>query len=382
MSRFASSRSGQAWYADFAVALLLFTFTLIVYFSYTTNIQKEEKGSLDDMLTDAKSISSSLILSGYPTDWNNETVLRIGIAGEQEVNATKIKNFRGIDYNRSKKIFATVYDYFVFFTNSKGEVLNINGVCGIGHPLVETAYNIRSAYYYSSESDKLLKSLMNETFNADIYFGDNPSDLNDIDSLISNLSKYTVLMMEYPNFTSSVYVNYKDEIENFSSTGNLFMISGELVSGQDKEMVGVTFRKKTGQSSNQRTAIVNNTDPYLSLSIGQSMVFGQYYYVKNDTFASPPSSNLVGISTFNQTDDNAIARWQYGNGTVYFFSDFAVSFFSGDFVKMVGEAAQTLISGICTEVNITEADPKRLVKTERYLSHNSKVVKMVVYVWQ
>ena len=49
---------------------------------------------------------------------------------------------------------------------------------------------------------------------------------------------------------------------------------------------------------------------------------------------------------------------------------------------MVGEAAQTLISGICTEVNITEADPKRLVKTERYLSHNSKVVKMVVYVWQ
>ena len=56
------STKAQAWYMDFAIALLLFIFTLVVYFSYTTNFQSQDKGDLDIMLTDAKAISSSLVL--------------------------------------------------------------------------------------------------------------------------------------------------------------------------------------------------------------------------------------------------------------------------------------------------------------------------------
>jgi len=60
---------------DFAIALLLFTFTLAVYFGYANNFQKQEKGELDALITDAKSISSSLALPGYPNNWNNETYI-------------------------------------------------------------------------------------------------------------------------------------------------------------------------------------------------------------------------------------------------------------------------------------------------------------------
>ena len=362
---------------DFAIALLLFTFTLAVYFGYANNFQKQEKGELDALITDAKSISSSLALPGYPNNWNNETVIRMGIAEEHRINSTKVSNFKLMNYNASKRIFGTIYEYFVFFTNDKGEVLNVNGVCGIGNPIVGTKYNVRSAYYYQDEDDEFLKDFMNETFAADIY-------KNDMDNLMSNLSKYRLLVMEHPKISPPVYNDYKDAIESYASNGSLsyFMISGQLVDAQDRELVGVDFIKKSGESPSECPAIVNSTDQYLSLTVGQSLVFDQCYRVENSTSATPPTTDFKIISTFNKTDEKAIARWGYGNGTVYFFSDFKVTFFSGDFVKIVEDAAKSLISGTCTPINATNAARQKLVKTERYLIYNSKPVKMVVYLWQ
>ena len=59
-----------------------------------------------------------------------------------------------------------------------------------------------------------------------------------------------------------------------------------------------------------------------------------------------------------------------------------MDFFSGNFIEVVEDVVKALISGTCTPVNETLAKPKNLVKTERYLNYNSKVVKMVVYVWE
>lgn len=367
---------------DFAIALLLFTFTVVVYFSYTNNFQKQEKGGLDVLLTDAKSISSSLVLSGYPNNWDNTTVVRIGIADEQKINITKLKSFKQLNYSLTKKKFGTVYDYFVFFVNNNGDVLNINGICGAGQPLINVTYNIRSAYYYQDEDDSFLKDFMSQTFKADIYFKSNSNDIYGLYGLINNLSKYSFVMMEQPLLSGGDFSTYKPKIENYSSNGGLLMISGELATPSTNNMVGAVFHKKSGQSSSQRTAIVNTTDQYLSLSVGQSMVFNQYYYVENDTSSSIPTVDFKLIATFNQTDDKAIARWKYGNGTVYFFSDFDVSFFNGDFVGIVEDLAKSFVEGTCNSVNITGINIKNLVKTERYVNYNSKIVKMVVYVWQ
>lgn len=364
---------------DFAIALLLFTFTIVVYFSYTNNFQKQEKGELDVILTDAKSISSSLALSGYPNDWDNTTVIRIGIADEQKVNATKVKNFKKYDYKKSKRLFATPYDYVVFFVNEKGEVLNINSVCALGYPLLNVSYNIRAAYYYQDSDDSFLKNFMSQTFKADIYFDDDTNDIYGLHGFISNLSKYQFIMMEHPLLTGGDYNNYKDKIENFSSRGGLFMISGEMTTAQGKNLVGVDFFKKSGQSISDRNSTANNTDQYLSLKIGENIVFAQAYYVENTSSAV----NFLQLATFNADGRNALSKWQYGNGTVYFFSDFDVSFFNGNFVNVIEDAVKGLIEGTCNPINITTAiTPKKLVKTERYLTHNSKIVKMVIYLWQ
>ena len=355
---------------DFSIGLLLFTFTLVIYFSYTNNFQKEDTGNLNLMLKDAKSISSSLTLEGYPDDWSDLTVIRLGIADDQKVNATKLKRLNQLNYTYGKKKFATPYDYFIYFVNSNGDVLNINGVCGSGYPLINLTYNIKSAYYYQDTADDFLLNFMNDTFKADIYN-------DDISSLSSNLSKYDFLVMEHPLLSASELNNNKASLENYSSRGGFLMISGELATPSTNTMAGSDFKKKSGQSESQRIAVINNTDPALSFNLGDSMTFTQYYHVQNNSEAK----NFVEIATFNQTDDNAIAKWQFGNGTIYFFSDFDVSNFNGNFVEVVENAAQSATEGTCTSVNMTGISAKDIVKTERYLTYNSKIIKMIVYVW-
>src|SRR3989344_5134525 len=159
----------QAWYMDFAIAMLLFTFTLIVYFGYTNNVQNQDKGDLDLMIKDAKSISNSLALEGFPKDWDNASVVRIGISDDQHLNSTKLKKLKQMNYTSARRKFATIFDFFVYFTNEKNEVLNIKGVCGAGYPLINTTFNIKSAYYYSDPSDDFLKDFMIDTFAADVY---------------------------------------------------------------------------------------------------------------------------------------------------------------------------------------------------------------------
>lgn len=364
---------------DFAIALLLFTFTVAVYFGYTGNLQKQEGGKLDLLAKDAKAMSSALALDGYPDDWNNLTVIRIGVIDDQKLNSTKLKAFKQLNYNFSKRRFGTIYDFFVYFVNEKDEVLNVNSVCGVGFPLTNLTYNIKSAYYYSDDDDDFLLGFMNDSFKADIYFGDNPSNNNDIDALKSNISKYQLLVMEHPLLSTSNYNSIKDSINNFSSSGNFFMISGELTSAQGRDLVGADFYKKSGQSSSDLNSTVNNTDEYLTLSVGENIVFRQAYYVENTSSAT----SFKQIATFNKDGKNALSKWKYGNGTIYFFSDFDTSFFNGNFVEKVIETVQGFIEGTCTPVSITaEIIPKDLVKIERYVIYNSKPVKMILYMWQ
>ena len=259
----------------------------------------------------------------------------------------------------------------MFFTNNKGEILNINGICGAGLPLVNVTYNMKSAYYYSSQSDKFLKDFMNGTFAADIYFG------SAINQLMSNLSKYGFIVFEHPDISPSYFDDFKTAVENYSSRGGLSMISGQLVPANNRDLFGVDFRKKSGESESDRNSTVNNADQYLSLNVGENIVFRQAYYVEN-------TSNAVGfkqIATFNQDGRNALSKWKFGNGTAYFFSDFDVSYFSGNFVGIVEDVAKAFIGGTCSPFNVTQGQ-KKLVKIERYLNYNSQVVKMVVYLWQ
>jgi len=77
--------------------------------------------------------------SGYQTNWNSDNVERIGITDDNRVSESKLAEFSKIPYKESKKLFGTVYDFYVFFTDRNNNIIPINSSSeGIGKPGVNS----------------------------------------------------------------------------------------------------------------------------------------------------------------------------------------------------------------------------------------------------
>ena len=396
-------KKGQVWFTDFVIATLIFTFVLIAYYTYTTNISKQHSLTADELVSDAESISSSLLLEGFPDDWDSATVQSIGITNNnQRINKTKFNEFMKISYNKTKKLFGTTYDYLLFFLNESGDVQNVEGFCGTGKPEVNISYDLTAAYFYKDDiSDQFLKSFMRDYFDVDIYTKDgSESDaIGDLCDLTNNIDNYGVVVLEAPEISSGnpcgKFGAFKTAAEPWVENGGFLMISGELVSGQKKEMVGAAYEKDAGLSSPQEHATVVNEDEYLNFQLGGGLIFDQGFTVE-DAGTIPPAVDFMDIARFNCTGpstcdiefedilDNkiAIARWSYGEGKVFFFSDFDAEYFAGDFQETLEVSTRKWIGAQCLPINISNIERKNLVKIERLVIYKSKLVKMVLYLWQ
>lgn len=372
-----TNKKTQMWFTDFVIGTLIFTLMLIGYYTYTTNISKQDSLTANDLIADAESVSTTILLAGYPDNWDNTTVRSIGITNDnQRINKTKIINFAELSYNKTKKLLGTIYDYLIFFTNENNTIINVEGICGIGKPEINVTYNIKSAYYYDNSADSFLKNFMVNTLNADVYSAE--PGYNDFNTLVSKISDYGFVVIEHPLLPTSTFDNNKEKIENFTANKGLLMLSGEITSGQGKEMVGVKFYKKAGQSISDRNSTVFVEDDFLSFTVGENIVFRQAYYVENQSDAK----NYSEIVKFNQDNKTAVARWSYGNGSVFYFSDFDTSYFSGNFVDKITEAIKKWGNFKCNPINVGNIQYKNFVKIERFVIYNSKPIKMIIYLWQ
>lgn len=129
----------QVFCFDMIVAVLIFGAAILVYYKTTTNLSDQDETLLDDLLIDAKSISSSLMSQGYPYNWIEDNVVRIGITSDNRINETKLEQFSRIPYNNSRKLFGTAYDYYVYFRDRNNNIIPFNeSLEGIGKPGVNS----------------------------------------------------------------------------------------------------------------------------------------------------------------------------------------------------------------------------------------------------
>lgn len=370
-------KKSQMWFTDFAIGIFIFSLVLISYYSYSKNILSNDQARVDDLYLDSQSISSSVLQGGYPDGWNNETVERIGITNnDYSISNSKIVNFKKLNYNMTKKIFGTVYDYVIFFQNGSNTTLNIEGICTIGYPDINSTYEIKAAYYFKDNDDAFLKDFMSNDLQADIY--SSQSGYEDFDDLANKIDTYDLVVIEHPLFPTSDFNQYEDDIEDFVSDGKILILSGEIVSAQGREMANVKFYKKSGQSISDRNSTVVYEDPYLAIGQNQNIVFAQAYYVEKQSQAN----SFTVIAEFNSDGKDAIARWNYGSGKVFYFSDFDVSFFNGDFTEEVTRAMISLGNFKCMPITMGNVEYDNFLRLERYLSYNGKLIKMVLYLWE
>lgn len=132
-------KRSQAWGIDLAVALVIFTVGILIFFFYTVNRPAEARESLDYMFYDGNLIADSVMSKGAPSGWNSSNVITIGVLSDNKINETKLEQFYNLsieDYKRTKQLFNTRFDYY--FSLSENMSLYVGEVNGIGYfPLNE-----------------------------------------------------------------------------------------------------------------------------------------------------------------------------------------------------------------------------------------------------
>jgi hypothetical protein len=132
-----STHKAQAWYMDFIFAMVIFTACILLFYSFFPNVTRQELSDLDEVYLDGRLLSASLLTEGYPTNWTNTTVQRIGVVDSRRLNTTKYALFASMaasDYYRVKDRFNLRADFVVFFINDTDGIENVSGIHHIGHP--------------------------------------------------------------------------------------------------------------------------------------------------------------------------------------------------------------------------------------------------------
>lgn len=125
-------KRGQAWYADFMVGLMIFVSVVGIYYTFQEAFSQDNTG-LDDLIADSKQISTMLMTPGYPDPWTNLTVERIGLTnGTPRIVLSKVQAFGALDYDESRTLFNTPYQYAVYFRQGVQNVTLPNGQTFIG----------------------------------------------------------------------------------------------------------------------------------------------------------------------------------------------------------------------------------------------------------
>ena len=128
-------KKSQAWGMDISIAMIIFSIGFIVLMIYSTNNSDDAKEKLENLQFDGEFLMNNLFSSGYPIDWNSSNLITIGIMDNGKINETKLKIFYELannDYNRTKTLFNTRYDYYFFF--SENITINLVNIKGIGKP--------------------------------------------------------------------------------------------------------------------------------------------------------------------------------------------------------------------------------------------------------
>lgn len=118
--KYLKQKNAQAFGIDLAVALSIFFIGIIIFYTYAINYKNDSQESLKLLDRDADIILASILSEGYPLDWNQGNVIQIGILSNDKINNTKLEkfyNFTKTDYNRTKSIFNTKYNYYLSFGN-------------------------------------------------------------------------------------------------------------------------------------------------------------------------------------------------------------------------------------------------------------------------
>jgi|FLOH01.1.fsa_nt_gi hypothetical protein len=135
------SNKGQAWITDFIISFFIFAIGLILVSRFLFNAGVDN--NFNEVRSESELLSEYLFSEGVPSDWDNNSVVRIGLLTDDRLNITKLEMLYNMSYNESKYYLSTPFDYLIYFQQN-GTILNISG-CGFGPVILNCNQTIVSA---------------------------------------------------------------------------------------------------------------------------------------------------------------------------------------------------------------------------------------------
>ncbi|MBW2983349.1 hypothetical protein KY327_03515 [Candidatus Woesearchaeota archaeon] len=117
----------KAQHLIFSATLVLFLFFLATTLFYDSLFTPPDMGQrrYEAVSKQADRLSDTLVMPGYPLDWNENNVERAGLATDGELNNTKLTQLEKLaddDYEEAKSVLGIRSDYHINVTSESRTV--------------------------------------------------------------------------------------------------------------------------------------------------------------------------------------------------------------------------------------------------------------------
>ncbi len=107
----------------------------LYYLKIAGGISDQE--SYSEKIREATKWSSELLGEGIPSNWTAASAIRIGIGDtHHRINISKLTSFANMSYTDMRSVVNVPFDFFIFFSDSRGCIINVSTAYGIGNPAV------------------------------------------------------------------------------------------------------------------------------------------------------------------------------------------------------------------------------------------------------
>ena len=377
-------RGAQIWSIDYTIALTLFLLAIIVALKVIAN---HYTSTTFDELNDEAFIATEYLMGpGNPEDWDNVTLVTLGLMTGSALNVTKLRAFYAMDPTRTLGHLRMTHPYILYFEDKDNGIIYFNGTCSYGDEDVRNNGTVRytSVAYYRNATDgeSLFESIMTTTYDASVYIRDEATGtvvdgvvLNgSLDLLLRDINYYDALFLENPRFDEYAGNHTPAEvgeiISSWVSKGNVLFLTQQA--GID--VAGGSFPALADGAGNL-TIIAEHVDsPFV---LGDSMIL-------DDKFTVTPLAGAHDVVLIaNYTNDVfGLALWGYGEGQVFFAGDLSGLYGTeNDITAEVNYTLSRQAMGFCEGLTLSAIQAENIVTMERYVVFNNKIARMVLIVW-
>lgn len=124
-----NKKRAQAWGFDLIVGAMIFLAGIAFFYFYTINYSNGGEEMYQALQKEGALISDSLLSEGSPPDWNEDTVVRIGILTNGRIDETKLQQFRTLaenNYAKTKSLFRIKNEYFIYFDENPADGIGVS----------------------------------------------------------------------------------------------------------------------------------------------------------------------------------------------------------------------------------------------------------------